>query len=75
MGHEQGYTNHGDFQAVEFYCSFYIVKSLSVGWYREKMHFSNLNIKFPFYLSAKFSAHEHRFLSKFKYPDFIGVKY
>ena len=39
------------------------------------MHFSNLNIKFTFCLSTRFSAHEHRFLSKFNYLDFISVKY
>ena len=39
------------------------------------MHFSNSNIKFTFYLSTRFSAHEHRFLSKFNYLDFISVKY
>ena len=34
MGQEQGYTNHDDFQVLEFYCSFYTVKSSSVGWNR-----------------------------------------
>ena len=34
-----------------------------------------LNIKFTFYLSTRFSAHEQRFLSKFNYLDFISVKY
>ena len=29
-----GYTNHEDFQVLEFYCSFYTVKGLSVGWNR-----------------------------------------
>ena len=35
MGRGQGYTNHDDFQALEFYCSFYIVKVSSVEWNRE----------------------------------------
>ena len=35
MGQEQGHTNHDDFQVLEFYCSFYTVKSSSVGWNRE----------------------------------------
>ena len=38
------------------------------------MHLSNSNIKFTFYLSTRFSAHEHRFLSKFNYLNFISVK-
>ena len=75
MGHEQGYTNHDDFQVLEFYCSFYTVKSSSIRWNRERMHFSNSNIKFTFYVSTSFSTHEHRFLSKFNYLDFISVKY
>ena len=44
MGQEQGYTNYDDFQVLEFFCSFYRVKSSSVGWNRLRMHFSNLNI-------------------------------
>ena len=75
MGREQGYTNHNDFQVLEFYCSFYIVKSSSIGWNRWRIHFSNSNIKFTFYFSPRFSAHEHRFLRKFNYLDFISVKY
>ena len=36
MGHKQGYTNHDNFQVLEFYCSFYTVKnSLSDGTDRE----------------------------------------
>ena len=31
MGQKQGYTNQDDFQVLEFYCSFYTVKSSSVG--------------------------------------------
>ena len=34
MGQGQGYTNHDDFQVLEFYCSSYTVKGLSVGWNR-----------------------------------------
>ena len=75
MGQEQGYTNHDDFQVLQFYCSFYTIKSSSVGWNRQRMHFSNSSIKFTFYLSTRCSAHEQRFLSKFNYFDFINVKY
>ena len=64
MGQEQRYTNHDDFQVF-----------LSVGWNRWRINFSNSNIKFTFYLSTSFSAHEHRFLSKFNYLDSISVKY
>ena len=73
MDQEQGYANQDDFQVLEFYCSFYTVKSSSVGWNKQRMHFSNSNIKFTFYLSTWFSVHEHRFLSKFSY--LISVKY
>ena len=64
MGQEQKYTNHDDF-----------LKSSSVGWNTWRINFSNSNIKFTFYLTTSFSAHEHRFLSKFNYLDFISVKY
>ena len=36
MGQEQGYTNYDDFQVLEFYCSFYTVKSSSVEWNRRQ---------------------------------------
>ena len=75
MGQEQGYTNHDDFQVLEFHCSFYTVESPSVGWNRYRMHFSNSNINFVFYLSTSFSAQKHRFLSTFNCLDFISVKY
>ena len=75
MGQGQGHTNHDDFQVLEFYCSFYKVKGSSVGWNKYRMHFSKSSIKFIFYLSTRFSAHEYRFLSKFNYLDYTSVKY
>ena len=75
MGQEPRYTNHDDFQVFELYCSFYTVKSSSVGWNKQRMYFSNSNIKFTLYPSTRFSAPEHRLLSKFNYRDFISAKY
>ena len=75
MGQEQGYTNLDDFQVFEFYSSFYTAKSSSVGWSRKRMHFSKSKIKCTFYLSTRFFAHGHRFLSKLVFLDFIIVKY
>ena len=37
------YPNHDDFQFLEFYCSFYTVKGSSVGWNRQRIHFSKSN--------------------------------
>ena len=75
MGQDQRYTNNDDFPVLEFYCSFYTVKSSSVGWNTKRIHFPNSNIKFTFYLNTRFSTHEQRFLSKFNYLDFISAKY
>ena len=75
MGQEQGYTIPDDFQVLEFYCNFYTVKSSSVGWNRQRMHFLRSSFKFASYLSTRFFAHEHTFLNKFNYLGFISVKY
>ena len=43
MGQGQMYPNHADFQVLEFYCSFYTVKSSSFRWNRQRIHFSKSN--------------------------------
>ena len=65
MDQRKEYTNYDDFQVLKLFFSFYTVKSSSDGWNRYRMHFSNSDIKFTFYLSTKSLAHEHRFLSNF----------
>ena len=71
MGQEQWYANHDDLQVLEFSAVFTQSKAhLSDGIDRECS-----NINFIFHLSTRYSAHEHRFLSKLNYLDFVSVKY
>ena len=73
MDQEQRYKRR--FSSFFDFTAVFTVKSSSVGWNRSRMHFSNSNIKFTFYLSTRFSRHEHKFLIKFNYLHFISVKY